>query len=93
MIWQWLKEKKPCATYLKRREEGRVTVVCGKTLEICYLNRSAGFLLSLCDGKRTLGDIEREMLSAFSVDPAMLQKDLVDIVRDLQWKRLLVVEE
>lgn len=93
MIWQWMKDKKPLPAYLKRREEGNVTIAYGKSLEICYLNRTGGEILSLCDGKRSLGDIERVMLSKFSVEPEVLQNDLVEIVRDLQWKRLLILEE
>ena len=93
MVWHWIKNKRPSRKILKQRIEDDITVVYGKNLEICYLNKSAGIVLSMSDGKNTVSDIAQNMLKRFDVDEVSLQNDLVDIIRDLQWKNILVLED
>lgn len=64
-----------------------------KTLEICYLNKTSGLVLSLCNGKNSIADIRNYMLAHFEVEASELEDDLVNIIRDLQWKQMVVLEE
>lgn len=43
----------------------------------------------LCDGKRTINDICNHMLSEYQVSPEIIQNDIVKIIRDLQWNKLI----
>ncbi len=92
IVWQWIKNKKPVNISVKQRREGNVIVVCGRTLEICYLNKIGGQILEWSDGFNTLNDVEKQLLKIYDVDEQELRRDIVDLIRDLQWKRLIKLE-
>lgn len=92
ITWSWLSNKRPVDVSLKKRIEGTVTVAYSKRLEMCYLNKVAGKVLGLSDGVNTVEDIVRQLLTIYAVDEQELKSDVVDLVRDLQWKRLIRLE-
>lgn len=92
VVWKWLENKKPINISLKQRLEGDVTVVCNKNMELHYLNKVAGFIFGLCDGNNTLDDIVIQLLKKFDVEESVLIADLMDIIRDLQFKRIIRLE-
>lgn len=92
VVFDWLKTKKPRANIIKQRNEGDLEAVYGPTLEICYLNKTACRILKLSDGKRTVDDIKRQLLEYYDVDENELENDIVDIIRSMQWKRLMILE-
>lgn len=93
IVWAWLKNKKPIDLSLKKRQEGSVTLAYGKQLDICYLNKVAGEVLALSNGTNTIGDIVERLLESYAVDREELKSDIVDLIRDLQWKRLIRLED
>lgn len=92
LIWDWVKDKRPVDISLKKRMEGDVTVIYGKTLEICYLNKVASRILHYSDGKKTLSEVADQLLNIYDVDENILQNDIVELIRDMQWKRLIKLE-
>ena len=68
-------------------------VVYGKTLEISYLNKVGSRILQLSDGNNTIEDICNKLLQIYAVEKNELQADIVDLIRELQWKRLVRLEE
>ena len=92
MIYQWLKDKYPVKTIIKERKNKDILVVCGSTLEIYYLNKVASVVLESMNGKNTVDDIKQLLLRRFEVEERTLEHDLIDVIRDLQWKRLAKLE-
>lgn len=92
IVWDWLCEKKPVDISLKKRLEGDVAVVYGKELEICFLNKIGWQILDKSDGNNTLNDIAKYLLMIYEVDEDELKCDIVELIRDLQWKRLIRLE-
>ncbi len=92
LIWDWVKNKRPVDISLKKRIEGDVVVIYGKTLEICYLNKVGSQILQYSDGEKTLSEIADRLLNIYDVDENILQNDIVELIRDMQWKRLVKLE-
>ena len=69
-----------------------VLIVCANTLTIYYLNSIAAFFIELADGKATVGDIKRKFLARYDVDESELERDFVEMIRDLQWKKIVTLE-
>lgn len=92
MIFEWLKNKVPVAVYVKKRMNDDILIVCAETLSMYYLNTTAAFFFNWADGKSTVGDIKEKFLQKYDVDEKELEKDFVDMIRDLQWKQILILE-
>ena len=92
MIFQWLKNKIPRISFVKKRLNDDVLIICADSLTIYYLNSTAAFFIELADGKSTVGDIKNKFLARYDVDERELEKDFVEMIRDLQWKKILTLE-
>jgi hypothetical protein len=53
------------------------------------LNRSAGAIWALFDGKRTVGEIARELRDVFDVSPGVLEPDVLEFARDLAERHMI----
>lgn len=93
MVFSWIKDKIPHCSYVKKRMNGNIMIICASSLTIYYLNQSAAFFINSADGTKTVSDIKDEFLQHYEVDACELERDIVDIIRDLQWKRILTLEE
>lgn len=93
MIYEWIRNKKLHNKALKARDNEDLLIVCSHSLEIYYLNPTAGLILKSANGKNTVDDIKTMFLERFDVDECELEMDLVDTIRDLQWKNLILLEE
>jgi len=83
----------PIKKCIKYREEGEFLVVASPSLDIYYLNSVAkDFYMALGKGKSIM-EIRDELLDMYDVDPNAIFQDLIHLVRDFQWKGLLVLEE
>ena len=92
MIFNWLAEKVPRLTFVKKRMNADVLIICAENLAIYYLNSTAAFFIELSDGKATVGDIKNKFLARYAVNEQELEKDFVEMIRDLQWKKILTLE-
>ena len=93
ITWEWLKHKKLVDISLKKRWEKDIMVLYGKELDICYLNKIGGEIISLGNGKNTASDIADMLLQTYDVDENELREDIIWLIRELQWKRLVRLEE
>ena len=92
MIFAWLENKIPRCSFVKKRMNGDVLIICAENLTIYYLNATAAFFIELTDGKSTVGDIKKKFLVRYDVDERELENDFVEMIRDLQWKKILTLE-
>ena len=92
MIFEWLEDKIPRVSFVKQRMNDDVLIICADSLTIYYLNATAAFFIELADGTATVGDIKRKFLARYDVDERELESDFVEMIRDLQWKRILTLE-
>ena len=92
MIFAWLENKIPRVTVVKKRMNDDVLIICADSLMIYYLNLTAAYFIELADGKSTVGDIKQKFLERYVVDERELENDFVEMIRDLQWKKILTLE-
>lgn len=93
MVFELIKHMRPKQKCLKAREEGEFLIVQSPCMDILYLNAVAkDFFLKSGNGK-SLEEIRNEMLSEYAVSFDVLTEDLTNLIRDLQWKNLLILEE
>ena len=92
MTFEWLKNKIPICSFVKKRMNDDVLIVCSNNLTIYYFNSTAGFFMDLADGKSNVEDIKNKFLDRYNVDEHELESDFVDLIRDLQWKQILTLE-
>ena len=92
MIFAWLENKVPRISFVKKRMNGDVLIICAENLTIYYLNSTAAYFIELADGKSTVGEIKNKFLSRYDVDERELENDFVEMIRDLQWKKILTLE-
>lgn len=89
MIYTLLKNKYPKYIGIKKRENEEILIVESIDLEIFYLNETAKYIVNLSNGKNTLEEIKNYLLNVFDVNEDDLKNDLVNSVRDLQWKKII----
>ena len=83
----------PLRKDLKLRLDGKFGIVSNPNdHSIEYLNETALSIFQLCDGKNNIADIAKVVSKEYEVDSAVLERDLVEIIRDLQWKKLIVLK-
>jgi hypothetical protein len=59
------------------------------THEVVVLNETAAFILDLCDGTRSLADMQRALEARYAAPSAKLRADLVATLADLRAKKLV----
>ncbi|MBQ6297675.1 MAG: PqqD family protein [Selenomonadaceae bacterium] len=92
MIFSWLENKIPCISFVKKRMNDGVLIICAENLTIYYLNSTAAYFIELANGTVTVGDIKQKFLDRYAVEERELEKDFVEMIRDLQWKKILTLE-
>ena len=92
MIFAWLKNKIPHVSFVKSKMNDDILIVCTDDLVMYYLNSTAAFFIELADGKISVGEIKNKFLERYDVEEQELEKDFVDMIRDLQWKGILTLE-
>lgn len=92
MIFAWLKNKIPRCSFIKKKINDDILIVCTENLVIYYLNSTAAFFINSADGKLTVDEIKNKFLERYEVSETELEKDLVEMIRDLQWKGILNLE-
>ena len=87
-----LLSSKPKKQFLKAREESGVFLVTSNGMNLHFLNEIAGRFLSLCDGKVSVDNIIDEILLEYDVNRDVLESDILDLICDLQRKRLIYID-
>ena len=87
---QWI----PYPIYKKMRlEENGLSIVASSEYRIYYLNETATTFLSLVNGKRTIEEIIKIMHAEYKVEREVLVQDIIELLRDLQWKRIIILQK
>ena len=92
MIFAWLKNKIPHISLVKSKMNDDILIVCTNDLVMYYINSTAAFFIELANGKITVDEIKNKFLERYDVEENELEKDFVDMIRDLQWKNILTLE-
>lgn len=88
-----IKELIPAKMHLKARADNEFLIVSTKDLNVYYLNETARDFYELIDGTTTINEIIKKLMQTYEIDYITLEKDVVHLVRDLQWKQLIVLTE
>ncbi len=79
--------------YSKKREDGEFLLVSSPRLEMLFLNEVANDFYSKIDGSKSLQEIINLLLEEYEIDKETLINDIVNLVRDFQWKGILELKE
>lgn len=83
----------PIKNCVKEKDNGSLLIVSNDENEIIYLNETSKEIYRLCEGNNTIADIAKSILSEYDVSEEEFKQDLVDIIRDLQWKKILLLKK
>ena len=89
MVKQILLSSKPRTNAVKTREEGEILLVMNPGQSLLFLNLVAKDFFLLCNGENTLDDIVEILYNQYDVEKETLTDDLLDIIQDMQKKRIL----
>ena len=92
LVYNFLKNACPQKNCVKEKVNDDFLVVSAPDLSIYYLNETARLFYELIDGKSSIDSIVEALAAEYEVDRATLQEDIILLVRDLQWKKLLVLQ-
>lgn len=97
MPYELLKEFVPVSNCLKKRDNGDFLIVLNEDGELFYLNDTAKFIYLSFDSKKNVEDIFKLMKTKFEAnsedDEIIIKKDLIEIIRDFQWQKIVNLME
>ena len=84
----------PFRKELKFRIEGNIGIVCNaEDFRVNYLNETALIIFQLIDGERDVGEIAQSFLQNAEVDRPLFERDLIEILRNFQWQKLITLKQ
>jgi len=60
VIFAWLKDKIPHCSFVKKRINDDILIVCSNDLMIYYFNATAALFIQLADGKTSVNEIKTQ---------------------------------
>lgn len=91
-IYQMFENLIPIHNSRKVRLDGDFAIILTPSLQVVYLNEVAKSFLNLVNGERSIADIIQALMSSYDVDIELLKKDVVELVRNLQWEQVIQVK-
>lgn len=79
----------PIPTALKTKKNDEFLIISNQKFDIYYFNDMAKELWLSLDGKLSIKDIFAKFIAEYDVDEDVLKEDIVNFIRDLQWKDLI----
>lgn len=92
-VYTLIKNYIPIKNTLKEKENGEFLILANKNSDIYYLNNIAKEMYYLINNKNNIQDIFEKIKKEYDVNDDELQNDIVDFIRDLQWKNLVRLKE
>lgn len=92
-LFNTINELIPIQNFIKLRKNNDFLILMSDNLEIQYLNEVAKDFYLFIDGKMKVKEIIEKMLDVYEVEKEILEKDIVHLIRDLQWKNLIILKE
>ena len=93
IVYMLIKEYIPVKDVLREKENGEFLIVANKNSDVYYLNNMAKEMYSLIDSKISIEKIYEQVKKEYDVEELELKNDIVNFVRDLQWKKLIRLKE
>ena len=91
--YELLKSYIPVKSALKARYNDGMLIASNKNSEIYYLNDMGGEIWKMIDGKSSLEDLSSKILAEYDADSEQVNADMVNLIRSLQWKKLIRLRE
>ncbi len=82
----------PIKNAQKYRADGEFLIVMSHGHSIQYLNEVAKDFYLLSDGNRKVGDIVGIILNEYDVSQDVLENDILELIRNLQWNNLVLLK-
>lgn len=92
-VYTLIKEYIPIKNTLREKENGEFLILANKNSDIYYLNNMAKVMYLLIDNKISINDIYTKIKQEYEVNDDELKVDIIDFIRDLQWKKLILLKE
>jgi len=92
LMYELLKDYIPNKICIKEKENGEFLIVSSPTLDIYYFNNTAKDFYQAIDGEKTVDGIVNYLLDEYDVSKDVLSSDFINVLREFQWKQLVVLE-
>ena len=87
--YNFIRNYVPLRNSVKTREDGEFLIASNKDNEIYYLNGTARDMWESINGFTTVEELCGKILGEYEIDRNTLESDIVNFIRDLQWKKLI----
>lgn len=91
-VYELLKSLVVISNATKTRVDGDFLIVMSPSHSIQYFSDVAKDFFMEIDGKKTIDNIKDLLLREYDVAEAVLISDLTELIRDLQWKNLILLK-
>lgn len=91
MIYEVMKNLVLISNAVKIRNDGEFLVVMSPTHSVQYFSQVAKDFFIAIDGTKTIDDIKNYLSKEYDVEDDIIISDLIELVRDLQWKNLILL--
>jgi len=71
------------------RYDGDFLIVMNDNLEIFYLTETAREMMACITDKIKIDDLYQKIITEYDVDPLTLKSDLLDFIKEMQWKKVV----
>ena len=88
-VYEKVKTLYPVATAIKARRDGEFLILTNEAGDIQFLNDVALEIYYLFNGQNSIESIVSSIYELYDVNMKELEEDVVELVRDLQWKHLI----
>ena len=92
-VFNFLRDYVPVHNAVKARDDGDFLIAMNRSNEVYYLNGTAREMWDILDGTISIEGLCAKILSEYDVDRESLECDIVNFIRDLQWKKLIRLRE
>ena len=89
IAYEKLKNYVPIHNAVKTRADGDFLIASNHDNNIFYLNDTARYMWELLESKISIDSMKNIMCAEYDVEPDIIKNDIVDFIRDLQWKKLI----
>lgn len=90
--YNFLKSYIPVQNALKTREDGEFLIASSRSNEIYYFNGMAKEMWAGLDGTTSIEGLCVRILGEYRVERGVLERDIIEFIRDLQWKKLIRIK-
>lgn len=91
-IYEKMRNLIPLKNAQKYRNDGEFLVVMSYEHSIQYLNEVAKDFYLLLDGNKKIEDIVNIILNEYAVSQHVLEHDILELIRNLQWSNLILLK-